>query len=60
LDNENFIALREAQTAVLALPGTALAPAYDLGEEHNLHPRFKRPVAERLARIRPLGDLIGR
>jgi sialate O-acetylesterase len=43
-------ALRASQEALTkSLHDTALAIAIDAGEEDNIHPRNKRPVAERLA-----------
>lgn len=41
--------LRAAQDRALALPQTAMAVTYDVGEESELHPRNKRTVGERLA-----------
>lgn len=44
--------LREAQALTAAtVPGTAMAVLIDLGEEGDLHPRNKRDVGERLARV---------
>ena len=43
--------LREAQEAALALPHTARAVLVDLGESADIHPRNKREVGERLARL---------
>lgn len=40
--------LREAQTQTLALPQTAMAVITDLGDIEDVHPRRKKPVAERL------------
>jgi len=47
----NWAQLREAQTAVLHVPGAALAVIIDNDEPDNLHPTNKRPVGERLALI---------
>lgn len=41
--------LREAQSMTLSLPRTAMATAIDLGDEEDLHPKNKQPVAHRLA-----------
>jgi sialate O-acetylesterase len=46
-----WAALREAQTAALALPNTGMAVSIDVGEPDNLHPTNKQPVGERLALI---------
>lgn len=43
--------LREAQLMALSLPNTGMAVTIDVGDPKDLHPREKRPVAERLARI---------
>ena len=51
--------LREAQLSALALPGTGMAVAIDVGEAFNIHPRNKRDVGQRLARW-ALGDTYGR
>lgn len=42
--------LRHEQHQSLALPGTAMAAAFDLGEHNDLHPQGKRAIGERLAR----------
>jgi sialate O-acetylesterase len=47
----DWIALREAQTATLALPATGQAITVDLGDPTDLHPPRKREVGERLARL---------
>jgi len=44
----SWAALREAQTQTLALPQTAMAVTTDLGDIEDVHPRRKKPVAERL------------
>lgn len=41
--------LRDAQASALALPNTAMAVAYDVGEWNDIHPLNKRDVSERLA-----------
>jgi len=51
--------LREAQSAALSLPHTGQAVLIDLGESADIHPRNKRDVGERLARI-ALADTYGR
>ncbi len=43
--------LREAQSLTLALPATGQAVLIDIGESGNIHPRNKKSVGERLARI---------
>lgn len=42
--------LREAQTMTLSVPHTAMAVTIDIGEAHDIHPRNKLDVGERLAR----------
>ncbi|WP_407354677.1 sialate O-acetylesterase [Luteimonas sp. R10] len=41
--------LRESQAAALALPATAQAVTIDVGDAHDIHPRDKRTVGQRLA-----------
>jgi sialate O-acetylesterase len=43
--------LRDAQTAVLALPATGMAVTIDIGDAANIHPQNKQEVARRLALI---------
>ena len=47
----DWIALREAQTATLALPHTGQAVTLDVGDPTDIHPTRKREVGERLARL---------
>lgn len=46
-----FAELREAQRQTLALPATGMAVSIDVGDADDIHPRDKRTVGERLARI---------
>jgi len=43
--------LREAQSMTLSLPKTGQAVLFDVGETGDIHPRNKKEVAERLARL---------
>jgi len=45
----SWAALREAQCSALALPGTGMAAALELGEWNDLHPVDKQGVGRRLA-----------
>ena len=47
--DSNWARIREAQTALLSLPGTGIAVITDLGEAGDIHPKNKIPVGERLA-----------
>jgi sialate O-acetylesterase len=47
----NWAFLREAQTQTLALPATGQALAVDLGDVRDIHPRNKKDVGRRLARV---------
>ena len=44
-----WAALREGQTKALALTNTGMAVAIDVGDQKNIHPKNKLPVAQRLA-----------
>ncbi|SUS06561.1 Sialate O-acetylesterase [uncultured Defluviicoccus sp.] len=46
-----WASLREAQTQTLALPNTGQAVIIDLGDANDVHPRDKRDVGRRLARL---------
>lgn len=51
-DGEAWALLREAQSQVAdTVPGAGMALALDCGEEHDIHPRNKRTVGERLALV---------
>lgn len=43
--------LREAQSMALAEPNTGMAVTMDIGNPTNIHPKEKKPVGERLARL---------
>lgn len=47
----NWAFLREAQTQTLALPNTGQAVTVDIGDVSDIHPRNKRDVGRRLARV---------
>ena len=48
--------LREAQSKTLRLPNTGQAVIIDIGESADIHPRNKKDVGERLARIALAND----
>jgi len=48
--------LREAQTSTLKLPKTGQAILIDLGESKDIHPRNKKDVGQRLAKIALAND----
>ncbi len=51
-DVGDWAGFRAAQTyARDSVPHTGMAVALDCGEKENIHPRFKQPVGERLARL---------
>ncbi len=52
-DNETFNAaiFKETQEKFLSIKNTGMAVTMDVGEQHNVHPRDKKPVGERLAAI---------
>ncbi len=57
--NSNSPVVREAQASVLSLPNTGMAVTIDIGEAHNVHPKNKQDVGDRLARI-ALANVYGR
>lgn len=50
-DSTDWAFLREAQHQTLELPHTGQAILMDIGEAHDIHPRNKQDVGDRLARI---------
>jgi len=51
LDREEWPQFRESQAAALGLRGVAMVTTLDLGHPTDVHPRSKKPVGERLARL---------
>jgi len=49
--NWQWAQLREAQTKTLSVHNTGQAVTIDVGEDHGLHPKNKKPVGQRLARL---------
>ncbi len=49
--NENYPEIREIQRRVSMEPNSGLAVAIDVGEADDIHPRDKKPVGERLAKV---------
>ncbi len=47
--------MREAQAKSLAIPHTGMAVTIDIGDEKDIHPRNKRDVGKRLARLARVG-----
>jgi len=47
--DDEWAELREAQTSALHLPDTGMAVTIDIGDAHDIHPRNKRAVGQRLA-----------
>src|SRR5690606_30855747 len=45
----NWPVLRESQAVALSLPNTGMVPTIDIGDDNDLHPKNKRPMAERMA-----------
>lgn len=48
--------LREAQTMALSEPNTGMVVTMDVGDPTNIHPKDKKPVGERLARLALAND----
>lgn len=51
VENQHWPELREAQLMALSLPHTGMAVAADVGDADDIHPRDKKRVGHRLARI---------
>lgn len=50
-DVSEWAELRDAQRQALRLPNTGMVVATDLGDAHDIHPRNKQAVGQRLARL---------
>ncbi|HEX5686129.1 MAG TPA: sialate O-acetylesterase [Ideonella sp.] len=50
-DGNGWAELRASQASALALPHTGMATAIDIGDAVDIHPRNKRTVGQRLARL---------
>lgn len=50
-EGTNWAFLRESQTKTLALPHTGQAVIVDIGDRRDIHPRNKKDVGRRLARL---------
>ncbi len=48
-DAVHWIAFRDMQRTLTAIPRTAMVVSIDCGEENDLHPRGKMPIGQRLA-----------
>ena len=57
--SSNSAEIRELQAEALALPATAMAVTVDIGDRHNVHPKDKQDVGDRLVRI-ALANVYGR
>ena len=51
LQGSAWAELRDAQSQALALPHTGMAVSTDVGDEHDIHPRNKKAVGDRLAAL---------
>lgn len=52
LDRPSWPAFRDSQRRLAReMPGVWMAVSSDVGDEHDVHPRLKEPVGDRLARI---------
>lgn len=51
LQGSRWAELRDAQRQALRVEGTGMVVATDVGDANDIHPRDKRPVGERLARV---------